>query len=142
MENDPSSIPSDIPPTHSLASTDPNPTQDYPTTTHLNYQPLQSYHYTQQGNQQDINPLEHRNSSTCADCDALFKRPGDLQRHLVTARRHGPAKGPLCPIGGCKYPNKRFTRVDNLKAHLVKIHKVSAMEAARHIQRWRDSGRL
>ena len=69
-----------------------------------------------------------------------FKRPGDLQRHMTTAKAHGPAKGPFCPVGGCRYQG-RFTRVGNLKAHLVKVHKVNTTEAAWHIRGLKGKGR-
>jgi len=70
-----------------------------------------------------------------------FKRPGDLERHLATSKIHGPAQGPSCPLGGCKFSKKKFTRLDNFKAHLVKQHRISMEEVGRYIRRWKERGK-
>lgn len=140
MENSSSGIPEDTPPTQLLAGRDSNPTPDYPTTD-SNYQSPNNYHCAQQGDQQNISTLRPRRSSVCKECHTPFERAGDLQRHLDTTKNHGPAKGPSCPLGGCKYPHKKFTRIDNFKAHLVKRHGLSKAEAARYVRVWEEMGR-
>ncbi|RPB04857.1 hypothetical protein L873DRAFT_1798684 [Choiromyces venosus 120613-1] len=127
----------ETPPNQLLSGTDLNYNQDFPTV-HPNNQPLQK-HRDQGRNQRDFISLQRKRSSReCLQCGVHFKRAGDLHRHLATTKAHSPAKGPFCPRKGCKYSNERFTRKDNFKAHLMRIHQVDPKEATRQSQRWRE----
>ncbi|KAG0639241.1 hypothetical protein HOY80DRAFT_1022683 [Tuber brumale] len=129
--------PKDTPPTQLPAGIDFNSNQDYPTT-HSNHHPPPKRRRSQQRNRQDVKPAQRKSSLvTCAECGTSLKRPGDLKRHLETASVHSLPKGPLCPIKDCKYSKERFTRCDNFKSHLVKVHKVPEEEATRYIDRWK-----
>ncbi|CAZ85074.1 unnamed protein product [Tuber melanosporum] len=73
---------------------------------------------------------------SCHMCRVRFGRSADLKRHMDTAKAHNPPKGPSCPVLGCKSVSK-FTRLDNFKAHYVKMHSKSWEEAENFIQEWR-----
>lgn len=70
-------------------------------------------------------------------CGQRFQRPAALQRHLRTSKKHSAPRGPACPEPGCR-SKRRFTRVDNFKAHFRKQHKKSNAEADNFIRDWRS----
>ncbi|PWW77069.1 hypothetical protein C7212DRAFT_357241 [Tuber magnatum] len=100
---------------------------------------------------QDGSPSSYPNSFATADCDLgsdplichicaiRFSRQADLKRHLGTSKVHASPKGPKCPMPGCRGV-KRFTRLDNFKAHYVKMHGINRDEADAFIREWRARG--
>ncbi|KAG0643927.1 hypothetical protein HOY80DRAFT_1084169 [Tuber brumale] len=76
---------------------------------------------------------------TCHMCGIKCWRPADLNRHLKTAGVHGDPDGPVCPEPGCRY-TKRFSRLDNFKAHYKRLRRKSNNEADMFIQQWKARG--
>ncbi|KAK5989283.1 hypothetical protein PT974_10794 [Cladobotryum mycophilum] len=57
---------------------------------------------------------------SCCFCPRQFKRRSDAKRHQRTV--HEKRGQLLCPEQACPRPNRLFSRKDNLKAHLSKVH--------------------
>jgi len=68
-------------------------------------------------------------------CGQRILRLTDFRRHLRTSCMHNTPGGPACPEPGCRYTRK-FTRIDNFKAHYRKKHGKSGAEADSFIQAW------
>lgn len=62
----------------------------------------------------------------CAECGTTFKSSDSLQRHMFIHHSE-PYKGKMvcgfCPGSGTM-TEKSFTRVDNLKRHMIKVHSI------------------
>jgi hypothetical protein len=56
-----------------------------------------------------------RKSLTCDICEARFVNRFTLNRHYNTHKQERP-------LVVCKYCEKKFTRPDNLKAHMIVVH--------------------
>ncbi|KAF3106866.1 hypothetical protein TWF102_009113 [Orbilia oligospora] len=84
---------------------------------------------------------------TVEDCDKTFGRNSDRERHERTVHIHGgsgpnrlPRKRYVCLEPSCKRSEefsgleaKEFSRKDNAKAHVTKIHKLHGLDAAKKI---------
>ncbi|KAG0138678.1 hypothetical protein HOY82DRAFT_620294 [Tuber indicum] len=141
MQDSSSNNPGDTPPTQLQLGIDFNSNQDYHIT-HSSHHPPHKRRRSQQRSRLNTKPAQRKDPpAKCVECGELFGRPGDLARHLKTARVHSPPKGPLCPVEGCRYSKERFTRWDNLRPHLEKIHKFSEDKAAGYVQWWKDEGK-
>ncbi|KAF3277028.1 hypothetical protein TWF970_005895 [Orbilia oligospora] len=84
---------------------------------------------------------------TVEDCDKTFGRSSDRERHERTVHVHGgsgpnrlPRKRYVCLEPSCKRSEefsgleaKEFSRKDNAKAHVTKIHKLRGLDAVKKI---------
>ncbi|KAK6519939.1 hypothetical protein TWF506_000233 [Arthrobotrys conoides] len=86
---------------------------------------------------------------TIENCDKTFVRNRDRERHERTVHVHGgtgPTRGTrkryTCLEPSCKR-NEEFSRRDNAKAHVARVHNISRLDAANHIgERWIDEEKL
>lgn len=74
-------------------------------------------------------------SFICHVCGAKCKRRQDLERHLKATKKHSKPEGPVCPEPGCRF-KKRFTRVDNFRAHYMRQHGKDRYETNDSLQGW------